>query len=495
MATKPVTLPNLWASAGIYATGPFIGAVSVDDPGFGIADEGHRPGATWPTAAEHENYQQLSLTTWVRTWLALGSSAPGADAHIVETDATGRGSVLAFDIVDPNDEIAFNVTSSNTFVPGSQFTCTTGATAVQAAIGNSTGVGFAVPIGTGAGTGFFASLASSAFGAFGVDVSADATTAGTCIRAVHDGVGYAIEAISTGALHALNVTATTAAASAASIVGGLTRALMATSSSSAGADAIHGILANNTGKAIRAYLTAGATSAARGFYCLATGSGVAAEFSAPANHALIITGDVTTPTYGALKITECDTVPSSPIDEQVAIVRSSFGVAPQLMHSSFLDFPTTNGWRGILSTRGGSAFAAAYNAGPTFNNVINSWATAVTINSLGGDCPKTAGRQVLMRISMSVRQGIAATSLTLNLRIVDVTDFNTIVWTRSGAGAGAGSGYTFPTFATTNWHPPISIIVPVTVPADGNRQWRLEFGSSSTDVHIRDISVDFLGMT
>ena len=33
MATKPVTFPNIWDSAGIYATGPFIGRVVAWDPG------------------------------------------------------------------------------------------------------------------------------------------------------------------------------------------------------------------------------------------------------------------------------------------------------------------------------------------------------------------------------------------------------------------------------------------------------------------------------
>ena len=55
MATKPTTLPRVWAVAGVYATGPFIGSVSNSDPGAGIAGEGHRPGSLWPTAAEHEN--------------------------------------------------------------------------------------------------------------------------------------------------------------------------------------------------------------------------------------------------------------------------------------------------------------------------------------------------------------------------------------------------------------------------------------------------------
>ena len=55
MATKPVTLPNIWDSVGVYATGPFIGSISIVDPGAGIAGEGPRPGSLFPTAARMIN--------------------------------------------------------------------------------------------------------------------------------------------------------------------------------------------------------------------------------------------------------------------------------------------------------------------------------------------------------------------------------------------------------------------------------------------------------
>lgn len=494
MATKPSTIPRVWASSALYTNGPFIGDVMKVDPGAGIAAAGHRPGANSPTAAEHENYQQNQLTKWVADWLYLGTSGPLATAHLQETDATGRAGILGVDITDPNDETALSVTSANTLAPGSLFTCTTGATAVQAAIGNSTGVGFAAPIGSGAGAGFVSRMTGSAFGAFGVDVSADNATSGYGIKTAHAGTGYALEAVSTGPLPAVNITTSTTSTTAAFITGGSTRALLATSATTAGTDAIHGALnaANTTGKAIRAYMAAAATSASRGFYCLATGSGVAAEFSAPLNNALIVTGDTTSPQYAPLVITMQDARPViATTAGSIATVRSSFGVPAQTMESC----PEDNNWRGRLTTIGGSAIGVAYNAGTSINSV-GSWGTAVDIYATGGDCPKTSGRSVLMRISMSVRHGVAATQLILNLRILDITAASAVKWTRSGTGSGAGAGYTFPTLATADWHPPISIIVPVTVPSDGDRQWRLEFGHATAGgVYIRDVSVDFLGMT
>jgi hypothetical protein len=494
MATKPSTIPRVWASSALYTNGPFIGDVMKVDPGAGIAAAGHRPGANSPTAAEHENYQQNQLTKWVADWLYLGTSGPLATAHLQETDATGRAGILGVDITDPNDETALNVTSANTLAPGSLFTCTTGATAVQAAIGNSTGVGFAAPIGSGAGAGFVSRMTGSAFGAFGVDVSADNATSGYGIKTAHAGTGYALEAVSTGPLPAVNITTSTTSTTAAFITGGSTRALLATSATTAGTDAIHGALnaANTTGKAIRAYMAAAATSASRGFYCLATGSGVAAEFSAPLNNALIVTGDATSPQYAPLVITEQNARPViATTAGSIAVVRSSFGVAAQTMESC----PEDNNWRGHLSTVGGSALGVAYTASATRNSA-GTWGSLLSIYATGGDCPKTAGRQILMRISMSARQGVAATALILNLRLLDITAGGGVVWTRSGTGSGAGAGWTFPTLATADWHPPIMITVPITVPGDGDYQWNLEFGHATAGgVSLRDISVDFLGMT
>ncbi len=114
MATKPLTIPNRWASDALYSSGPFIGDVCKVDPGAGVAGEGHRPGSLLPTAAEHENYQQNQVTTWVIDWLSLGSSAGASDAHIVETDAAGRTALTGLVVDDPVDEGAVEITGVNT---------------------------------------------------------------------------------------------------------------------------------------------------------------------------------------------------------------------------------------------------------------------------------------------------------------------------------------------------------------------------------------------
>ena len=104
MATKPVTLPQAWGVGPNWTTGPFIGSPVKSDPGVGIAADGHRPGSNFPTAAEHENFQQFQVTKWVRDWLFAGSSLGLPDAHIVETNATGRATLHGLDVDNNNDE-------------------------------------------------------------------------------------------------------------------------------------------------------------------------------------------------------------------------------------------------------------------------------------------------------------------------------------------------------------------------------------------------------
>ena len=502
MATKPVTTPRLWATDAVYSSGPFIGDPTKADPGVGIAAEGHRPGSLNPTAAEHENYQQNLLTTWVANWLYLGTSAPLAAAHLQECDAAGRAGILGVDITDPNDETALNVTSANTLAPGSLFTCTTGATAVQAAIGNSAGVGFSAPVGSGAGTGFSSRLTGSIAGASGLAIDADATTAGNGATITHDGSGAGISITATGTGSAIDVIGSALALYGARIIGGGFASLLAEgvgsafgaiirSSTTAGSAGLAAALANNTGKAISITTPAGSTTAARGIFASVSGSAAAAEFVSAGYHGAIISGDTTSPTYGALKIEEQDTIPSSFLDNQIARVRPGFGIATHLMESCLLDA----GWRGFLSTTGGSAAVLGEYAGPTFQNSVGAWASVLAFTAVNGNAPKTAGRKIILRINISARSGVVATDTTLNLRIYDNTALS-YVWTRTGTGTGAGAGYYIAGTAIAGWTQPMTLFVPLTIPAAGPRSWTLEFGNGvATSVYVRDIVVEALGLS
>jgi len=500
MATKPVTTPRIWDASGVYTTGPFIGSISIVDPGAGVAGEGHRPGSLYPTAAEHENYQQFHLTTWVRAWLAAGSSAGAADAHILETDSVGRTAFVGATLVDAVDETCLDITAANTLAPAVYVHSS--ATSYHADMGNSAGVGFSAPVGSGAGTGFSSRLTGSIAGASGLAIDADATTAGNGATITHDGSGAGISITATGTGSAIDVIGSALALYGARIIGGGFASLLAEgvgsafgaiirSSTTAGSAGLAAALANNTGKAISITTPAGSTTAARGIFASVSGSAAAAEFVSAGYHGAIISGDTTSPTYGALKIEEQDTIPSSFLDNQIARVRPGFGIATHLMESCLLDA----GWRGFLSTTGGSAAVLGEYAGPTFQNSVGAWASVLAFTAVNGNAPKTAGRKIILRINISARSGVVATDTTLNLRIYDNTALS-YVWTRSGTGTGAGAGYYIAGTAIAGWTQPMTLFVPLTIPAAGPRSWTLEFGNGvATSVYVRDIVVEALGLS
>lgn len=88
MATKPVTTVPTWASTTNYTIGPDAGTPTKVDSTV-VAPEGHVPGVSNPTAAQHQNDWQNKVSA-LATWVEGGSAADLANTHIVETDALGR---------------------------------------------------------------------------------------------------------------------------------------------------------------------------------------------------------------------------------------------------------------------------------------------------------------------------------------------------------------------------------------------------------------------
>lgn len=172
MATKPTTLPRPWATNLNYATGPFVGMASKADPGVGLAAEGHRAGADFPTAAEHENYQQNLITAFWLPWVSLGSSAGAADAHIVETDADGQATLLRLVVTSIEDATALIVQAATALAPVTLLRNLGVGTVLQVLMGeNATGPGIAVEM-DGAPSGA------------GIEATATAESTGACFHAV-----------------------------------------------------------------------------------------------------------------------------------------------------------------------------------------------------------------------------------------------------------------------------------------------------------------------
>ena len=94
MATKPTLGAYVWASDVNYTTGPapLIGTPTKVTPPIGDSDEGWKADQKPP--AQWENFSVNYLTQWASDWVRLGSNIAGADAHIVETDASGIARVV-----------------------------------------------------------------------------------------------------------------------------------------------------------------------------------------------------------------------------------------------------------------------------------------------------------------------------------------------------------------------------------------------------------------
>lgn len=492
MATKPSTLPRIWADAGVYATGPFIGDISNVDPGAGIASEGHRPGSSFPTAAEHENYQQLWQTTWIVDWLALGSSAGAANAHILETDSVGRFSAVGATFVDAVDETVLDITGANTVLPA--LFVHSSATSFQADMGNADGVGFSAPVGTGAGRGFTSTMSATVAGGAGVSVTADGSTAGDGIAVEHAGSGAGAKLTATGTGLALDVIGSAAALYGGRFVGGSLASVLGEgvgagvggfflSSSTAGATGLAVTLANNAGAGVIIATGGGATSAARGIRSSVSGAAVAGEFVSPANYAAIFTGDTTSPTFPVLFVTGQNARPSSTSDGGWTYLsgESQFAVASSIDGT----------WRGVWTSLGGSAQAWATSYAGTYSTLGGvAWVPTVTAATTSANQPAISGT-LRVRVTFEARTQTAVAGV-LNYRLVDlVNGANTVTY--SGAGVGALAG-TYLAGVTVDWSTTISFVLEITVTA-GARSFRLDIqNGTGGDKAVRRVSIDFLGL-
>jgi len=509
VATKPVTLPARWNSAGIYTTGPFIGSVSRVAPGVGIAAEGHRPGALFPTAAEHENHQQYWLTGWIREWVFLGSSAGGADAHPLETSSDGGTQVTHLDIIDAVDRTSLVVTGVNTLAPLISGTATAGGGTVFQAIQGPNAVGFATSVGAGSGTGFDVTLLGASANAAGVRVVmtggqgacivADASSLGRGVVATTDGIGAAGSFSSTGIGNALFVSGNVLAPRAAFVSGGTTQSLevlglnaAAAAKFTGGSSAINAVTVASlltTGNAVVATVAAAATATARGFFCAATNLGIAAEFTSAGNYALVIAGDPTSPTYGALSISPQNADPAVASTGDITVTTTK-----GLQQANFAD----GNWRSFWSSPSGyaAAWGTVYGFGVLALTIVNAAYQVVgTITTASsGDEVKVAGATIILRLSFSVRSN-STSPATMSIRIRDVTAGVT-KWERVGTGGGDTAGYYVPGFdALTNlyWVPGPTVEFEATVPATGARSYSVSMAAPVVPYRVRDVTMAFVG--
>lgn len=202
---KPVALPTIWSPGALYTTGPFIGQPNKSPPAGAIAVDGNRPGSLDPTPAEAMNFWQNETSEW-STWVYEGSSSPLGTAHIIETDANGRGHIVGLDLTDAVDRRLCLWNSGAATFPavtlstlgGDGFTAVVGGSGSNfvANLSNNNSVGFrATDLAGGAGRMFEANLAG--MGGVGT-ITCASTTPGLTIQTV-DTTALTVQATGTGA--------------------------------------------------------------------------------------------------------------------------------------------------------------------------------------------------------------------------------------------------------------------------------------------------------
>lgn len=481
MATKPVVQPEAWATNALYTTGPFIGSASKVVPAVGIAAEGHRPGANFPTAAEHENSQQNRLTALAR-WVFLGTFNTTANAHVVETNALGRAGVHGLTVADLIDETAVDITGANTLTPTILATCLTGATVFQSETGNTAGTGFAAQTKAGAATGFAAFMLGSPAGARGVRITADAATAGTCISATTAGTGFAGFFTSSGIPNQGAVVSVTCSGPSTTIgLSGLGSGngagLQGTGNGTSSANGVEGFLLNGTGAGVFGKTAPGATVASRGVKGQAQAAGDAIE-------AVVTVGS----TGNALRLS------AAPLTSTAIYVPGKAG-DPSNTFNGRMDFnATTATWvhsdqdaanyRDFWSSRGGIAIGRSTGLQVVTNNSSVTWVVASTLTLTGQDAPHRAGVYINLRFTCDARTIIAALN-TLDVRIRDTTAGVTVM-DRSGVGAGATDGYKLAT-VTTEWQRGVAVDVDYLIPAAGDRTFVVEVKTATANgIQVRD---------
>ena len=529
MATKPSSTPEIWASNALYTTGPFIGLSSKAVPAPAIAAEGHRPGSAFPTPAEYENSQQNLITTWIKNWLSLGSSAGAADAHVVETNAAGRTAVTGLTVNDPVDETAVSITAVATAANmGLLVSCTTGGTAVATSIGNAGAINYLAGTGSGGGAeGMRVAMSGTPNTGTGVRVNADNATAAPALRVEHQGsgAGLFVTQIGSGTGASINAAGSgfgltvfgNSSNVASSFVGGAGQAAIQAvagnnaaaavgvqaagtsygidalgGAGSGSADAIRGTAVNANAVGVHGRSSSGAGGGA-GVQGDGLGTGQIGVFgTATAGYAFLFQGDATPPLHPIGRFVPQTVDPTAStntgdftisVQNQFRYCVAGFGYKP------FMTMPTTgSAVLGIATIAAGSL--VSYGTG-AFSTVV---LTVSCLASQGNGFYSTAaGNTVKIRFSGDVKT-LTAAATTANIQIQDFTlgGMGVPIYTWQTAGTGAANGFLLPN-ATNEWQRTIVCEVTYPPPADGDLVIRVLMSSTLNNQAIRNARLEVIG--
>lgn len=441
MPAKP-SVSFTFASDAVFASGPAIGQpVSITPPG---PAQGHVPGQG--VVAEYVNWHTNILGDW-SVWLLAGSPLAGLDAHIVETDATGKTELAMLEIggtsagstalvVNQNTGASSTAASVTNTGPGFGLIATAmGSSAALRGLSSGTGPGVeAVALGTNnhGMTGSGAGLGSGAL-LVGGSIGPGATCTG--------GASGAPGALCTGTVGGQGVVA----------VGGPTapEALLATATLTSAAG-LHG-------KSATLGTTSGAGVWGQG---LADAPGV--RSSAAQGYGIIAETDTTSPTRAPLRKTPQNADPTT-------------AASGDETHRSDLDIPRVYAdgmWQSPWTTASGHAHGlAAPRTVAASNADAAAYVTLVSVNVASPYEPRFAGGKLLLLAS--ARFGDESSSnhhYFIDVQIYDSTA-GAEVWADTITTGPANPDATVDGKAISQW----AASIPYTIPAAGARTLLLRF--------------------
>lgn len=480
--SKPAGTVQIWADNAVHLFGDYPGDATKVNPGAGVVAAGLIPGDPAPPTAEETNHEFNRWTLFL-AWVAEGTSANDADAHIVETDANGDISVRR-----------------GTFFTDGAFLNAVTATATGGGSGvfgssNSNGVtGQSVFGGSGYGVRGFASSNSSGVRGQGSGVGYGgyftAGSGGVGVRAEGGGVG--LEAVGDDGEpdiflapfgnYGIDIQCT------ASALGGIRILCNGQVGLSVTQDNPNFEAATFFGDAAAASGVATLESRAFG-----AGDALRAIASAGTGWCLVLTPKAAAPSRGAIKASG-HARPTTYDGGQMTFLSEGTGHwARSSFEDAAIDPGPGAGWRPYWDSPGGMALAHA--TGGTYFTLSGSYEIVATAKAEGGNAPKISGRKGMFRLSFTPRIFDTAGVQRINVKVRDMTANGGLgqdVFVRQGAAPGLNTGIYFPVMSPSGFRAPVAIDFELVLPA-GDRTWTLQLACTD-QADIRDASLVLLGI-
>src|SRR5574338_515828 len=406
--------------------------------------------------------------------------------------------------------------------PGSVISSnTSGGGGVDVTIGNTAGVAVSAQVGSGAGTGVLVTMTGTAAGGEGILVTTSGVVPAPAIKVDHNSSGTGVEVDATGgtgrAITAqgngtdiavvavggagqsaiLGTSGTDGAAAIGALGVGTAIGLDASGGSGSSAaigvrgTAIHVDAPGVYGRtaALASYTTAGVVGEGRG-----TGWGVYGKNTTGDGYGVVAHSDTSAPEFAALALVQQNNDPINAYGGDVA----SHSTMNQLRHGVSAGY-----FKGIyqspadVSGCSANLISLASNAVYTNNSGV-SWTDTLQpylADDGNGYYGVGPGAELTFTIVMDARL-VTATASHVEVQVVDNTNGNAVIFSRTTAGGVLGSAY-YLGIATTEWQRAISLSFQYSPPSEGALDFTIQVrkagGGAGVNIEVRDVGCTIVG--